>query len=359
IRILPEMCASTLCPLSSSTRNCVLGSASVTVPSTSMTSSLAKDLLSSSYKMAETKRISYHAGVDAPTDERRSLPAGSPVLRQHQRAVLGDGDGVLEVGRKGAVGRVARPPVPLAEADIVVAERDHGLYGEGHTGEQARSRTRRAVIRYLGVLVHLSADPVGDEVPYYPVTTRLGQVLYRVANVAEPVARAHLVRRRGETLSCGREQPDDILGHVPDRDGGRRVGYEALIADADVEGDYVAVLEAVRARDAVHDHGVWRGADRSRKSLIPLELGLASAVVDELLSETVELPSRHAWPDVLLQHLQASRGYPSTLTHRLELRLALADDQASSFLPTAPSMSCVTFGISCSASTVMRRSRSA
>src|SRR5918998_765042 len=40
------MCASTLCPFSSSTRNCVLGSASVTVPSTSMTSSLANDLLS-------------------------------------------------------------------------------------------------------------------------------------------------------------------------------------------------------------------------------------------------------------------------------------------------------------------------
>jgi hypothetical protein len=40
----------------------VLGSASVTVPSTSMTSSLAKDLLfSNSYKMAEAKRISYHA----------------------------------------------------------------------------------------------------------------------------------------------------------------------------------------------------------------------------------------------------------------------------------------------------------
>src|SRR5919112_4934027 len=38
------MWARTLCPLSSSTRNCVLGNASVTVPSTSMTSSLAKDL---------------------------------------------------------------------------------------------------------------------------------------------------------------------------------------------------------------------------------------------------------------------------------------------------------------------------
>jgi hypothetical protein len=38
------------------------------VPSTSMTSSLAKDLLfSNSYKMAEAKRISYHACLASPT----------------------------------------------------------------------------------------------------------------------------------------------------------------------------------------------------------------------------------------------------------------------------------------------------
>src|SRR5918992_3527866 len=261
------MCASTLCPFSNSTRNCVLGSASVTVPSTSMTSSLAKDLLfSSSYKMAEAKRISYHAWVDAPTDERLPLCAGAPVLRQHQGAVLGNGDGVLEVGGEGSIGRVDGPPVPLAEADLVVAERDHGFYGEGHPREQARTRTRAAVVRDLGVLMHLPADPVGDQVPYDPVTTRLGQGLYGVAHVAKPVTSPHLIRRRGETLPRGPEQPEDILGHVPDRDRGRRVCYEALVADADVQGDNVAVLQAVGAWDAVHDHGVGRGADRSRES---------------------------------------------------------------------------------------------
>src|SRR5688500_13834236 len=109
----------------------------------------------------------------------------------------------------------------------------------------------------------------------------------------------------------------------------------------------------------MHDHGVGRGADRSWEPLIPLELGLAPAVADELLGETVELPRRHAGPHVFLEHLQAGCGYPSALTHRLELSLALADDQASSSLPTAPKMSSVTFGISCSASMVMRRSRSA
>src|ERR671910_1359907 len=309
--------------------------------------------------MAEAKQISYHAREDAPTDERLSLSAGAPVLRQHQGSVLGNGDGVLEVGGEGAVGRVDGPPVPLAEADIVVAERDHGLYGEGHPRKQTWTRTGRAVVRDLGVLVHLPADPVGDEVPYDPVTARLGEGLYGVAHVAKPFCRPHLIRRRGEALSRGRKQPEDVLGHVSHGDGGRRVCYETLVADADVQGDYVAALQAVGARDAVHDHGVRRGADGSREPLIPLELGLASALADELLGEPVELPSRHAWPHVFLEHFQASRGYPSTLTHRLELRRALADDQASSSLPTASRMSSVTFGISCAASTVTRRSRSA
>src|SRR5829696_9149230 len=184
--------------------------------------------------MAEAKQISYHAQEDAPTDERLSLSAGAPVLRQHQGAVLGNGDGVLEVGGEGAVGRVDGPPVPLAEADIVVAERDHGLYGEGHPRKQTWTRAGRAVVRDLGVLVHLPADPVGDQVPYDPVTAGLGECLYRVADVAKPVAGTHLSRRRIETLLRGPEQPEDVLVHVPDRDGGRRVGYEALVADADV-----------------------------------------------------------------------------------------------------------------------------
>src|SRR5215211_2927137 len=109
--------------------------------------------------MAETKRISYHVGGAPPTDEGLSLSARASILRQHQGSVLGNGDGVLEVGGEGAVGGVDGPSVPLAEADGVVAERDHGLYGEGHPGEQARPRTRAAVVRYLGVLMHLAATP--------------------------------------------------------------------------------------------------------------------------------------------------------------------------------------------------------
>src|SRR5215218_1424834 len=181
------MCASTLCPLSSSTRNCVLGNASVTVPSTSMTSSLAKDLLfSNRYKMAlKAKRICYHAGPSHHTSQARPLPVNLAVSGQHPRSVLGHGDGVLEVGRERAVGGVDRPTVPLADSDVVATQRDHGFNSEGHPGHEAWAGARTAVVWDLRVLVHLAPDPVGDQVPDDPVAATFGQVWYAWADSPE------------------------------------------------------------------------------------------------------------------------------------------------------------------------------
>src|SRR5918997_2006792 len=163
------MCASTLCPLSSSTRNCVLGSASVMVPSTSMTSSLAKDLLfSDSYKLVRAKRIYYHVGPPPPSANPLPLPGRPAVRGEHPRAVLGDGYGVLKVSREGAVGGVDGPVVILVEDDAVVAQRDHGLYGEGHPREQAGFRARTCEFGDLGGLVHPGSNPGGGEVPHPP-----------------------------------------------------------------------------------------------------------------------------------------------------------------------------------------------
>src|SRR3990170_3664690 len=110
--------------------------------------------------MAGAKRICYHAYPASPN------PLG---LRKHPRAVLGDGDGVLVVGGQGVVRGVDGPAVPLADTDVVIPERYHGLYGEGHAGQETWSGVRSPVVGDLGVLVHLAPHTVRDEVPYNSV----------------------------------------------------------------------------------------------------------------------------------------------------------------------------------------------
>src|SRR5918998_2440701 len=300
------MCASTLCPLSSSTRNCVLGNASVTAPSTSMTSSLAKDLsFPTGYKIAGAKRISYHAHAASHTANSAPLPAQAPVFRQHPRAVLRHRDRVLEVGRERAVGGVDRPLVLLVEVYRVVAQRDHGLYGERHPRLEPYAGPLLAVVRDLGVLGHVPPDPVRDEVAHHAVAFGLGDGLYGVPHVAEPVPGPHRLRGGGEAVLGNFEQSLRLFGHLADGYRGRRVGDEAPVADADVDGEDVALLQAVGARDAVHDHGVRGGADGAREVRRPggagvaLELGAPAVGADKVLRHRVELAGRDAGAGVL------------------------------------------------------------
>src|SRR5438552_2945864 len=82
MRILPLTCASTRCPLSSSTRNIAFGSGSTTVPSTSIASSFGIAL--------------------------RHLDGAPRSARQNLRVGVGHGDRVLEVGGQAAVPRHRR-----------------------------------------------------------------------------------------------------------------------------------------------------------------------------------------------------------------------------------------------------------
>ena len=96
IRNLPLMWASTRWPFSSSTANIVFGRGSMTVPSTSIASRLA-----TGYVLPFLTRS---VGPAGPTHERvayqtcrRQATVGS-CLGEDLWAVVGDGDGVLEMG---------------------------------------------------------------------------------------------------------------------------------------------------------------------------------------------------------------------------------------------------------------------
>src|SRR3977135_4216738 len=102
MRILPDTCASTLCPFSSSTRNMAFGSGSTTVPSTKIVSSFGlargRHPLEKSARQTRTERARSRPNR-VPDDPKRKK------LRhcEYFRAVLGDGDRVFEMGRSGTV----------------------------------------------------------------------------------------------------------------------------------------------------------------------------------------------------------------------------------------------------------------
>src|SRR5207344_2095897 len=108
IRSLPLMWASTRWPFSSSTANIVLGSGSMTVPSTSIASRLA-----TGYVLPFLMRS---AGPTGPTHERVAyqicgIQATASQGGQDLGTVLGHGDRILEVGGQRAILGVDRPVV--------------------------------------------------------------------------------------------------------------------------------------------------------------------------------------------------------------------------------------------------------
>src|SRR5271163_2191706 len=130
-----------------------------------------------------------------PTKSRTNfLPRGPGHLfraRQDPRAVGSDGHGVLEMRRGLAVGGFRHPLIP--HAHFGRAGVDHRLYRYDHAFLQPGTASRVAVIREVWLVVHFGADAVPHKFPHHRVTVLLGPTLYRVADIAEPISRAHLV----------------------------------------------------------------------------------------------------------------------------------------------------------------------
>ena len=158
IRSLPLMWASTRWPFSSSTANMVFGSGSMTVPSTSIASFLA-----TGYVLPFLTRS---VGPRGPTHERvayqsRPIPATAACHSDGQDlgTVLGDGDGVLEMGGQRPVAG-DDGPVVRAGWRLVPPEREHRLDGQAQAGLQLAAGPAGPVVGDLRLLVHLGADAV-------------------------------------------------------------------------------------------------------------------------------------------------------------------------------------------------------
>src|SRR6267142_3107919 len=250
LRILPETCARTWCLFSSSTRNIALGSGSTTVAMTSMASSLefpeSPFFFSSRIGLAIISRV-YQSRAKAR--RLHLLPRRSGHLfrtRQNPGPVRGDRHGVLEVRRGAAIRRFRHPLV--AHPNFRPARVHHRLDRNDHALLQPRAVTFVAVVRQVGLVVHLRADAVPDELPYHRKSVLLDPTLHRVPHVAEAVARAHLVNRAVERFASHVQQLLHLWTDAPHGDGHCRIRVIPVHFHPEVDRDDIAFAQLALGR---------------------------------------------------------------------------------------------------------------
>src|SRR5262249_27304775 len=113
-------------------------------------------------------------------------------------AVGSDGNGVLEVGRQPSIAGGRRPAI-LLHVHFRTSRIDHGLDRQHQPLGEPDSARPGTVVRHLGGLVELAADPVPDELAYQAEARALRHVLDGAGDVPD-------VGSRPDGLDAGRER---------------------------------------------------------------------------------------------------------------------------------------------------------
>src|SRR5690242_16224880 len=111
--------------------------------------------------------------------------------RQSLRAVVGDRQRMLELGRAFAVGGADRPGV-LVQFRLWAALVEHRLDGKDHTGANLRASAWLANVGDKGIFVQRAPDAVATILAHHAVALALGVLLDGGADVADAPARLRL-----------------------------------------------------------------------------------------------------------------------------------------------------------------------
>src|SRR5438128_1685488 len=336
LRILPETCARTWCLFSSSTRNIAFGNGSITVAITSIASSFGfpeSPFFFSSSRFAmfsQNARSKLRAVISI-------LPGRSSHLfrpRQNPRSVRGDRDGVLEMSGRAAIRRFRRPLI--AHPHIRTPRIHHRLDRDYHSFLQPRAAPRFAVIRQVRLVVHLRSDTMPDKFANHRKTVLLDQALHRITDIAEPVARAHLVNRTVERLSRHVQQLLPFRPALPARNRDRRIRVVPVHFHSEVDGYDVAFLQLpLRRRNPVNDLTVHRGAKDAGITPVPLERRLAGLSRDEPFGFFFKVHRGNARRQKLTQSLHHIVDYQSRAVHFFQLFRAAQMNRHDSSAPAS------------------------
>src|SRR5712671_3474034 len=289
LRIFPEMCASTWCLFSSSTRNMALGNGSMTVAITSMASSL--ELPESPFFFSS---LNCFAIVSCAVQARNSSPRRAGYFlwpRQNPGAVGGYRHGVLEM-RRGAAIRCFRHPL-IAHAHFRASRIHHRLHGYDHAFLQPRAASRITVIRQVGLVMHLGADAMPDKFPHHRKSVLFHPALHRIAYIAEPVACAHLFNRAIQRFAGHVQQLLRLWPNLSDRHRHRRIREIPVHFHPEIYRDDVAFAQlAFRRWNPVNNFAVHRSAQRARIPTVPFECRLARLSGNFLLGQSLEVHRR-------------------------------------------------------------------
>ena len=177
-----------------------------------------------------------------------------------------------------------------------------------------------AVVRNLGLFVHLATQSVPDQFPHHGVSVPLGVLLHSAGHIAYAIAGLSLCDTFIKSLFGDPQQ----IGHFR-RDLAYckrvcRITVKPLHKRAAVHREDIALLQnALCGRYPVHDLFVDGHAQRIRKTAVTQKSGFRAVRTDELLGELVQLERRNARPDMFADFRQRRADQKVVLAQQLDL----------------------------------------
>ena len=223
-----------------------------------------------------------------------SRPAQS-ARGQHDRAVLGDRDGVLHVRAAGAVGAAEGPAVAVG-VDLVGRLQEPRLDRDHQPGPQRVAAARPAVVGHVRVAVHRATDPVAAEAGVDREPLGAGDLRRsprRCRRSCDPAFAAPIAASSARV--GGVDEVEVALVRRTDDQADRGVRDPAVDGAGEVEAEQVAVAQHVVERQPVQHRVVDRGAQhlaeghRAEGGVVVDVAGLGPPLADHLVRERVEV----------------------------------------------------------------------
>jgi len=211
---------------------------------------------------------------------------------------------MLEMGSRFTISRNNTPFIGK-HPYLPIAQCDHWLNGDTHTGFQHYTVSTTPVIGNLGWFVHLTSYTMAGQFAYDSVTLRLTMLLYSSPNITNMFSCNSLLNTDIKRLFGRLEQ---LLHFRTDLAHTKRIGtvtIEAVKKCTAVNGYNITIFQYnFITRNSMNHHVIDRCADRGGKRRSVwigeiLERRDCSVVKNELFCNLIQLQSRNPRSDML------------------------------------------------------------